>query len=154
MLKKTVENQSMTDQSRTQNRNLSIFSLHSFLYFYLLRATPTAYGSSQARGLIGAVAAGLHHSHSNVRSKPHLRPTPQLMARPDFESTEWGQGSNLRPHGCWSDWFALSHDGDSYLFILKWGYTSPHLWQHEGREHQISRLRTWIPAASQGAQAA
>ena len=32
--------------------------------------------SSQARGQIGAVAAGLHHSHSNARSKPCLPPTP------------------------------------------------------------------------------
>ena len=30
------------------------------------------YGSSQARGLIGAVAADLHHRHSNARSEPHL----------------------------------------------------------------------------------
>jgi len=27
-----------------------------------------AYGSSQARGRIGAVAAGLHHSHNNAGS--------------------------------------------------------------------------------------
>ena len=39
-----------------------------------------AYGSSQARGRIGAVAAGLRHSHSNARSEPSLQPTPQLMA--------------------------------------------------------------------------
>ena len=38
---------------------------------------------SQARGPIGAAAAGLHHSHSNTRSKPHLRPTPQLTATLD-----------------------------------------------------------------------
>ena len=31
-----------------------------------------AYGSSQARGQIRAPAASLRHSHSNVRSKPHL----------------------------------------------------------------------------------
>ena len=42
-----------------------------------------AHGGSQARGLIGAVAAGLHHSHSNVGSEPGLRLTPQLMAMPD-----------------------------------------------------------------------
>ena len=42
-----------------------------------------AYGGSQARGLIGAVAAGLHQSHSNARSELHLQPTPQLMATPD-----------------------------------------------------------------------
>ena len=47
-----------------------------------------AYGGSRARGLIGAVAAGLHHSHSHVGSEPHLRPTPQLQAMPDPRPTE------------------------------------------------------------------
>ena len=42
-----------------------------------------AYGDSQARGQIGAVAAALHHSHSNAGSEPYLRPTPQLMAMLD-----------------------------------------------------------------------
>ena len=37
-----------------------------FFFFVLSRAAPTAYGGSQARSLIWAVAAGLHHSHSNV----------------------------------------------------------------------------------------
>ena len=41
-----------------------------------LRAAPVAYGDSQTRGQIGAVAASLHHSHSNARSKLHLRPIP------------------------------------------------------------------------------
>ena len=50
------------------------------IYFCLFRAAPTAYGGSQARGPIGAVAAGLRHSHSNVGSKLHLRPSPQLSA--------------------------------------------------------------------------
>ena len=39
-----------------------------------------AYGGSQARGLIGAIAAGLYHSHSNTRSELHLQLTPQLTA--------------------------------------------------------------------------
>ena len=38
------------------------------------------YGGSQARGLIGAVATGLCHSHSNAGSKPSLQPTPVLTA--------------------------------------------------------------------------
>ena len=46
-------------------------------------AAPAAYGGSQARSLIGAVAPGLYHSHSYARSEPHLPPTPQLMATPD-----------------------------------------------------------------------
>ena len=54
-----------------------------FCLFVYSRATPTAYGGSQARRLIGAVAASLSHNHSNARSEPHLRPTPQLTAMPD-----------------------------------------------------------------------
>ena len=40
-----------------------------FCLFAFSRATPVAYGGSQARGLIGAVAAGLHQSHSNASSE-------------------------------------------------------------------------------------
>ena len=39
-----------------------------FFVFYLF----AAYGGSQARGLIGAIAAGLRQSHSNARSEPCL----------------------------------------------------------------------------------
>ena len=45
----------------------------------LFRATFTAYGSSQARGWIGAAAAGLHHSHCNTRSEVNQQPTLQLL---------------------------------------------------------------------------
>jgi len=44
-------------------------TLHFFLSFCLFRATLKAYGGSQARGPIGPVAAGLHHSHSHARSE-------------------------------------------------------------------------------------
>ena len=47
------------------------FSLFCF-WFWFFTAAPGAYGSSQARGRIGAAPASLHHSHSNTRSKPHL----------------------------------------------------------------------------------
>ena len=40
-----------------------------FFFSFFLRATLAAYGSSQARGLIRAIAAGLHHSHSNTGSE-------------------------------------------------------------------------------------
>ena len=46
-------------------------------------AAPAAYGGSQARGRIRAVAASLCQSHSNAGSEPRLQPTPQLMATPD-----------------------------------------------------------------------
>ena len=64
--------------------NLKMFiNLTSFSHFCLFRAVPAVYGSSQAKSQIRASAAGLHHSHSKVRSEQHLRPTPQLMA-PDW----------------------------------------------------------------------
>ena len=59
-------------------------------FFCLFRAIPKAYGSSQARVESGAVATGLHHSHSNGRSGLHLQPTPQLMATPD-PLTHWAR---------------------------------------------------------------
>ena len=54
-----------------------------FFVFCLFRATPGAYGGSQARGRIGAVAASLHYSHNNTESEPCLQITPQLTATPD-----------------------------------------------------------------------
>ena len=70
------------------------------LVFCLFRAVPVAHRGSQARSGIGAVAAGLRHSHSNARSKLHLRPTPQLVATPGPYPPSEALGSNLRSHGC------------------------------------------------------
>ena len=53
------------------------------LFVLLFRAKHAGYGSSQARDQIRAVAASLHHSHSNSGSQPRLRPTPQLTATLD-----------------------------------------------------------------------
>ena len=92
------------------------------LFVLSFGAAPTAYESSQVRGRIRAAAAGLHHSHSNTGSEPHLWPTLQRVAKPDTKPTERGQGSNpcilmeasliLTP---------LSHDGkscDPYIFFF------------------------------------
>ena len=54
-----------------------------FLSFYFFRAAPIAYGDFQARVWIGAIASGLHHSHSNTSLELCLWPTPQLMAMLD-----------------------------------------------------------------------
>ena len=63
------------------------FLFFSFFFFFLVsclfRAAPAAYRGSEARGPIGAVAAGLHHSHSHSGSEPHLQPTPQLTTMLD-----------------------------------------------------------------------
>ena len=49
----------------------SCWQIYSF-FLVFFRAAPLAYGSSQARGGIGAVAAGLCHNHSNSGSDLHL----------------------------------------------------------------------------------
>ena len=54
-----------------------------FVFLPFLVPAPGAYGGSQARSPIGAVATGLHHSHSNVGSEPCLQPTLQLTATLD-----------------------------------------------------------------------
>ena len=38
------------------------FILFSFFSLFFFRAAPVAYGGSQVKGLIGAVAGGLRHS--------------------------------------------------------------------------------------------
>jgi len=66
---------------------VGFFFVFLFFFFFCLFAiswaTPAAYGGSQARGPIGAVAIGLCQSHSNAGSELHLQPTPQLTATPD-----------------------------------------------------------------------
>ena len=57
--------------------------LFIFVFLPFSWATLVAYGGSQARGRIGAIAAGLHRSHSNLGYEPHLQPTPQFVAMPD-----------------------------------------------------------------------
>ena len=37
----------------------------------------------RARDWIWAAPAKLFHSHNDARSKPHLQPTPELVAAPD-----------------------------------------------------------------------
>ena len=59
-----------------------------FLFFEvflggLFRAIPMAYGVSQARGQIIAVAASLCHSYSNAGSESRLQAIPQFMAMLD-----------------------------------------------------------------------
>ena len=66
------------------SKHLSFFSFFCFFgLFAFSRPVFAAHEGSQTRDPIGAVAAGLHHSHSNDRSEPHLPSTPQLTATPD-----------------------------------------------------------------------
>ena len=61
---------------------LPVYRNAAFFFFFFLKAAPAAYGNSQARGRIGAAAAGLCRSHSNTKSELHLQPTQQLEATP------------------------------------------------------------------------
>ena len=69
--------------NKTVSKVATVFFYFLFYYYYyyfvfcLFRAAPEAHEGSQARGLIGAVAASLCQSHSNARSKP--RPCLQTI---------------------------------------------------------------------------
>ena len=92
--------QCSTCEAATLLQSLVCVFIYLFIFiFCLFRATLTACGSFQARGWLRATAAGLHHSHSNARSKPPLWPTLKVTAMPDPYPTERGQGSNPNPHG-------------------------------------------------------
>ena len=52
-------------------RNTTVICIYVFFFpLFFFRAEPVAYGSFQAKGQIGAAAAGLYYSHSNAGSKP------------------------------------------------------------------------------------
>ena len=62
----------------------TIMGTHILLLLFLIfMAAAVTYESSQARGLIGAAATCLCHSHNNTSSKLHLWPIPQLVAALD-----------------------------------------------------------------------
>ena len=74
-----------THYPQTSYRLLFIYlSIYLFIYF---RAAPVAYGSSQARGQIRAIAAGLPQPQQ-MGIQAILQPTPQLTATPDPQPTE------------------------------------------------------------------
>ena len=54
------------------NNKVTVFWCFVCLFVCLFRAASMACGSSQVRGGITAVAASLHHRHSNARSEPCL----------------------------------------------------------------------------------
>ena len=62
------------DKSSNFGRKLDFLNFYLFyfifcLFVFFFRVAPAAYGGSQARGQIRAVAASLYHSHSNARSE-------------------------------------------------------------------------------------
>ena len=110
--------------------------------FCLFRAALTGYGGSQARGQIRAVAAGLCLSHSNTRSEPCLRPTPQLKATPILsplsEARDWNcvlmDASQIR--FCWA---TMETPQRAILNDSPWKWvTWQHLYQGQGSVKRTS----------------
>ena len=60
------------ETQREDSLEIEFLSFFLSFFFCFFRAAPMACGGSQARGQIRTVAAGLHHSHGNARSKPRL----------------------------------------------------------------------------------
>ena len=54
-----------------------------YFFAFIFRAAPVAYGSSRAKGQIGALASGLCQSYGNTGSESYLWATPQLVVMPD-----------------------------------------------------------------------
>ena len=67
------------------NKHIQHPDLDFFFFglFAISWAAPAAYGGSQARGPIGAVATAYGTATATQGSEPHLQPTPQLTATPD-----------------------------------------------------------------------
>ena len=85
----------------------------SIFFFFSFMAAPATHGNSQARGLIGAAAARLHHSYSNTRSELHLRLIPQLVATLDpYLLCRARDQTHILIVTSWV--FNLSHDGHSW----------------------------------------
>ena len=72
------------------------------------RAVPASYGSSQARGGIGATAASLHHSHSSTGSLTHwvrsgIKPLSSWIL------VWFVTAAPQRKHPWFASWICLSH---------------------------------------------
>ena len=91
---------------------------HLLLFFpllFFLTAILAAYGRTSC-------SWGLHCSHSNIGSEPHLWPKLQLETMLDSWLTDWGQGLNLHPHRdnvrsltCWATARASHY---SFFFLI------------------------------------
>ena len=69
------------------------------IFLNLFRAASAACGSSQARGWIRAVAAGLHHSHSNTQTR--AASTTYTTAHGNAgSSTHWAR-AGIKPASSW-----------------------------------------------------
>ena len=124
-----------------------LFVVGFFCLFAFSRSTPTAYGGSQARGLIGAVATGLHQSTamrdpSFICHLHHSSWQCQIL-NPLSEASYWTRNLMVPSRIRWP----LSHDRNSkwQSFLTGW----PHhqrLWISVF--HEILRISLGHPERS------
>ena len=112
-----------------------------YLFICLFGATPTAYVDSQTkiRGLTGATAAGLCHSHTRATAMPDPSPVFDLhhSSQQHRILTPWARpGMDLQPYGSQSDLFPLRTRRETPVYL----YTSI-LWI---QNNKFSRLRGWV----------
>ena len=86
----------VTDAEWNSAKHCKSTILYLFIYFCLFvfsRAAPEAYGGSQARGPIGALATGLRHSHSNggIWAASVTYTTAHSNAGPLTPLTDWAR---------------------------------------------------------------
>ena len=105
---------------------------HCQLQSVCFRATPVAYGGSQARGRTGAAATGLHHSQAGP--EPRLQPTPQLTATPDPSATHRSRPA-IKPASSQIPIKFATHcaTGGTLLFIFIY------LFGHDGSKKSLSQ---------------
>ena len=80
----------------------SYFSVLEFAIFFLLRATPAAYGSFQARGQIRSCYCQSTPQPSNIGSEPQLQLILHFAARPGIKPTSSWIPVRFLTLACWA----------------------------------------------------
>ena len=121
-----------------------IIWLYTFFCLFF-RATPAAHGGSQARGLIGATATGLCHSHSHARSK--LSVTYATAQGNAGSLTHWVK-PGIKPVSSWilgrfvspEPWQELQKSSNINIIISLFYYVHTHTQYLT----DISQRKTWM----------
>ena len=103
----------------TNNKRLFTSQTLTFFFYSFLWPPCAAYGSSQARGQTRATADCTPQPQKlRFRAISVTFRWPQLTALTDPWPTDWGQGSNLHPHGYWWVSFPLRHNRNSQQILI------------------------------------
>ena len=87
----------LTSSSGSQGTEHEQAILDFNFFFFFVFLGPTAYGGSQARGLIGAVAASLSHSHSHSHSQIRAASVTYTTAHRNPNSLTHGARAGIKP---------------------------------------------------------